>query len=118
MCYIGLDLHKKTISFCVKDTAGGDKKTISCCVKDAAGCVHSEGKIGATRRELDAWVITLPPPRMMAMDAAIFTGWINDYLLPHAEKVKVPQVDAARAFTSSISLTPCRGATWTREGRT
>jgi hypothetical protein len=74
MYFIGLDVHKKTISFCVKD---------------AAGCVHGEGKIGSTRRELDAWVRTLPQPRMIAMEATIFTGWIYDYLLPHAEKVKV-----------------------------
>src|ERR1700723_323495 len=39
MYYIGLDVHKRTISYCVKD---------------AAGCVHMEGKIGSTRRELDA----------------------------------------------------------------
>jgi hypothetical protein len=54
MYYIGLDVHKKTISYCVKD---------------AAGCVHREGKIGSSRRELDAWVRTLPQPRMMAMEA-------------------------------------------------
>jgi transposase len=41
MYYIGLDVHKKTISYCVKD---------------AAGHVHQEGKIGSTRCELDAWV--------------------------------------------------------------
>src|ERR1700686_3475744 len=74
MYYIGLDVHKKTISYCVKD---------------AAGKIHSEGKIGSTRRELDAWIKTLPQPRMMAMEATIFTGWIYDHLLPHAEKVKV-----------------------------
>ena len=34
----------------------------SYCVKDAAGHVHGEGKIGATRRELDAWIRTLPQP--------------------------------------------------------
>ena len=34
MYYIGLDVHKKTISYCVKD---------------AAGCVFSEGKINASR---------------------------------------------------------------------
>ena len=38
MYYIGLDVHKKTISYCVKD---------------ASGQVHQEGKVGATRRELD-----------------------------------------------------------------
>jgi len=36
MYYIGLDVHKKTISYCVKD---------------ASGRVHQEGKLGATRRE-------------------------------------------------------------------
>ncbi len=77
MYYIGLDVHKKTISYCVKD---------------AAGHVHREGKIGSTRRELDAWIQTLPQPRMMAMEATIFTGWIYDYLLPHAEKVKVGRI--------------------------
>jgi transposase len=74
MYYIGLDLHKKTISYCVKD---------------AAGCVYQEGKIGSTRHELDAWVRTLPQPRTIAMEATIFTGWVYDHLLPHAEAVKV-----------------------------
>ena len=59
MYYIGLDVHNKTISYCVKD---------------AAGCVHREGKIGSCRRELDAWVRTLPQPRMMAMEATHLWG--------------------------------------------
>jgi len=74
------------------------KKTISYCVKDAAGCVHSEGKIGSTRRDLDTWVRTLPQPRMIAMEATIFTGWIYDHLLPHAEKVKVAHPLMLRAI--------------------
>ena len=41
MYFIGLDVHKKTISYCVKD---------------AAGRVYQEGKIGSTRRELDEWI--------------------------------------------------------------
>ena len=86
MYYIGLDVHKKTISYCVKD---------------AAGHVHREGKIGSTRRELDAWIQTLPQPRMMAMEATIFTGWIYDYLLPHAEKVKVAHPLMLRAIAAS-----------------
>ena len=43
----------------------------------------------ATDVQLDAWVETLPQPRMIAMEATIFTGWIYDHLLPHAEAVKV-----------------------------
>ena len=58
-------------------------------MKDAAGGVHHEGKIGSTRRELDGWIRTMPQPRMIAMEATIFTGWIYDHLLPHAETVKV-----------------------------
>ncbi len=38
MYFIGLDVHKKTISYCVKD---------------AAGRVFQEGTIGSTRRQLD-----------------------------------------------------------------
>ena len=61
MYYIGLDVHKKTISYCVKD---------------ASGQVHREGTIGANRNELDWWMKTLPQPWTVAMEATIFTGWI------------------------------------------
>ena len=83
MYYIGLDVHKKTISYCVKD---------------AAGCVHREGKLGSTRHELDAWIATLPQPRTIAMEATIFTGWIYDHLLPHASAVKVAHPLMLRAI--------------------
>ena len=86
MYYIGLDIHKKTISYCVKD---------------AAGKIHQDGKIGSTRRELDAWIKTLPQPRMIAMEATIFTGWIYDHLLPHAEKVKVAHPLMLRAIAAA-----------------
>ena len=86
MYYIGLDVHKKTISYCVKD---------------AAGKVYQEGKIGSTRRELDSWIKTLPQPRTIAMEATIFTGWIYDHLLPHAEKVKVAHPLMLRAIAAA-----------------
>jgi hypothetical protein len=57
--------------------------------KTIDGLVHREGTIAATRNELDCWVWALPQPRIMAMEATIFTGWIYDHLLPHAEQVKV-----------------------------
>src|SRR5207247_5475901 len=68
---------------------GCSQKTISYCVKDASGQVHQEGQIGATRWELDGWMKTLPQPWTVAMEATIFTGWIYDHLLPHAQQVKV-----------------------------
>jgi transposase len=86
MYYIGLDVHKKTISFCVKD---------------AAGHVQQEGKIGSTRSELDCWLKTLPQPRTIAMEATIFTGWIYDHLVPHAEAVKVAHPLMLRAIAAA-----------------
>src|SRR6266566_3972107 len=70
MYYIGLDVHKKTISYCVKDVSGQ---------------VHQEGQIGATRCELDGWMKTLPQPWTVAMAAKkkndrIDTGKIADCL--------------------------------------
>jgi hypothetical protein len=52
--------------------------TISYCEKDAAGRVQQEGKIGATGLDLDNWIETLPQPRMMAIEATLFTGWMCD----------------------------------------
>src|ERR1700689_2189617 len=86
MYYIRLDVHKKTISYCVKD---------------AAGSVHQEGKIGSTRRELDGWIRNMPQPRTIAMEATIFTGWIYDHLVPHAEKVKVAHPLMLRAIAAT-----------------
>ncbi len=59
MYSIGLDAHKKTISYCVKD---------------AAGRVYMEGKVGSTRQQLEDWPRKLPQPRVIAMQAAIVTG--------------------------------------------
>ena len=86
MYYIGLDVHKKTISYCVKDVSGR---------------VHAEGTIPATRAELDRWMKTLPQPWTVAMEATLFTGWIYDYLLPHAAAVKVAHPLMLRAIAAS-----------------
>jgi hypothetical protein len=86
MYYIGLDVHKKTISYCVKD---------------ASGQVHQEEKVGATRWELDDWMKTLPQPWTVAMEATIFTGWIYDHLLPHAQQVKVAHPLMLRAIAAA-----------------
>src|SRR5512142_2028222 len=83
MYYIGLDVHKKTISYCVKD---------------ASGQIHREGTIGATRNELDWWIKTLPQPWTVAMEAIMFTGWIYDHLQPHAAQVKVARPVMLRAI--------------------
>jgi transposase len=86
MYYIGLDVHKKTISYCVKDVSGR---------------VHGQGTIGATRYELDSWMKTLPQPWTAALEATIFTGWIYDPLLPHAAQVKVAHPVMLRAIAAA-----------------
>ena len=46
MYYIGLDVHKRTISYCVKD---------------GSGVIHAEGTLPATRLDLDRWMKALLP---------------------------------------------------------
>src|SRR5215831_12828721 len=86
MYYIGLDVHKKKISYCVKD---------------GSGRIHAEGAIPATRSELDHWMKTLPGPWTAAMEATIFTGWIYDHLLPHAAEVKIAHPLMLRAIAAA-----------------
>jgi len=86
MHYVGLDIHKKTISFCVKL---------------ADGTIVREGVVKATRKDLDRWMATLPRPWMAAMEATIFTSWVYDHLLPHAAAVKVAHPLMLRAITAA-----------------
>jgi len=83
MYYIGLDVHKKTINYCVKD---------------GSGRIYAEGSIPATRLTLDMWMKTLLRPWTVAMEATIFTAWIYDHLQPHAASVKVAHPLMLRAI--------------------
>ena len=86
MYYIGLDVHKRKISYCVKDSGGK---------------VCSEGSLTATRLELDVWMKTLPQPWTAAMEATMFTGWIYDHLKPHAAALKVAHPLMLRAIAAA-----------------
>jgi transposase len=86
MYYIGLDVHKKTISYCVKD---------------GSGQIHAEGTIPATHCDLDRWMKTLPQPWTAAMEATVFTGWIYDHLQPHAAALKVAHPLMLRAIAAA-----------------
>jgi hypothetical protein len=57
--YIGLDVHKRKISYCVKDNSGK---------------VFAEGLLSGTRLDLDLWMKTLPQPWSAAMEASMFTS--------------------------------------------
>ena len=86
MYYIGLDVHKRKISYCVKDSSGK---------------VHTEGSIAATRLDLDHWMKKLPQPWSAAMEATMFTGWIYDHLKPHAATLKVAHPLMLRAIAAA-----------------
>src|SRR5215510_4597485 len=83
MYYIGLDVHKQKISYCVKDPSGK---------------LHAEGWIPATRHDLDCWMKNLPKPWSAAMEATMFSGWIYDHLKPHAAGLKVAHPLMLRAI--------------------
>ena len=74
MTYIGLDIHKKTISYCARR---------------ADGVILQQGTLGATRAALDEWVPTLPVPWTAGMEATLFTAWVYDHLLEGGMTVKV-----------------------------
>ena len=86
MYYIGLDVHKRTISYCVKD---------------GSGKIHAEGTIPATRFDLDRWMKKLPQAWTAAMEATVFTGWIYDHLQPHATALKVAHPLMLRAIAAA-----------------
>ncbi|HXP40164.1 MAG TPA: transposase [Candidatus Acidoferrales bacterium] len=86
MYYIGLDVHKRTISYCVKD---------------ASGAIQGEGSLPATRAELDRWMNSLPQPWTAGMEATVFTRWIYDHLKPHAAALKVAHPLMLRAIAAS-----------------
>ena len=74
MNYAGLDIHKKSISWCVRQ---------------ADGTIIQESTIAATRQALDEWVRRLPQPWMAGMEATLFSGWIYDHLVSGGAVVKV-----------------------------
>lgn len=84
--YIGLDIHKKTIAYCIKRIDG---------------VTVNQGTVAAERKALIRWLSELPGPWHGAMEATIFTGWVYDFLKPHALDVKVAHPEMLKAITAS-----------------
>jgi transposase len=84
--YIGLDLHKKIIAYCVK--------TVS-------GVIIRRGTVAATRPALLEWIKSLPQPWVAAMEATMFTGWVYDFLKPHAKQLFVAHPAMLQAITAA-----------------
>ena len=84
--YIGLDIHKKTIAYCIKKIDGTDVR---------------QGTVAAERKALSRWMAELPGPWYGAMEATIFTGWVYDFLKPHAVELKVAHPAMLKAITAA-----------------
>ena len=84
--YAGLDIHKKTISYCVKTQSGE---------------IVGEGRIKANRTELEHWRQSLPQPWVGAMEATLFSGWIYDFLSAAGAVVKVANPSMLKAIAAS-----------------
>lgn len=84
--YIGFDVHKKSVSYCVKN---------------AAGKIVEEGKLRATREVLRAWAAKRTEPWHGAMEATVFSGWIYDTLKPFAAELQMGHPAMMKAIGAS-----------------
>jgi transposase len=83
--YIGLDVHKKTISYCIKT---------------GSGQIVKEGTLVAERTVLRSWAGSLQQPWHGAMEATIFSAWIYDTLKPYAERLEMGHPAKMKAITA------------------
>ena len=83
--FVGLDVHKQVIAYCVKT---------------AAGEIVAEGKIAATRAALNEWVRTLPGPWHGGMEATMFSHWIYRHLEPHAARLEMGHAATMKAISA------------------
>jgi len=84
--YIGLDVHKKTIAYCVKRSDG---------------VLIRHGTVFAERKALQEWISELPGNWIGAMEATMFTGWVYDFLKPYALELKVAHPEMLKAITAA-----------------
>jgi transposase len=81
--YIGFDIHKKSISYCVKA---------------ADGKILEEGKLRATRQVLREWAQKRTEAWHGGMEATLFSGWIYDALKPFAAKLEMGNPSMMKAI--------------------
>jgi len=82
--YIGLDVHKKQISYVIK-TATGRQVAV--------------GQVEASRAALSQWAGAIDGPWIAALEATLFSGWIYDHLLPLAQQIKVAHPAMLKAIS-------------------
>ena len=83
--YIGFDVHKKSVSYCVKT---------------ADGRIVEEGKLRATHEALRQWASQRQEPWHGAMEATLFSGWIYDTLKPYGEQLEMAHPAKMKAISA------------------
>ena len=83
--YIGFDVHKKTVNYCVKT---------------ADGQIVEEGKLPALRAMIREWAAARPCPWQGALEATLFSAWIYDTLHPYAEQMLMGHPAKMKAITA------------------
>jgi transposase len=83
--FVGLDVHKQVIAYCVKTEGGG---------------IVVEGKIPATRTALDGWAATVPGPWHGGMEATLFSHWIYRHLKPYAARLEMGHPARMKAISA------------------
>jgi transposase len=84
--YIGFDVHKKHINFCIKTSDGQ---------------IQSEGRVLAQRGALRQWAWQQSEPWRGAMEATLFSGWIYDTLKPFAAQLDMAHPSKVKAITAA-----------------
>ena len=82
--YIGLDVHKKTITYVIKTHEGQ---------------LVRQGSVLATRPDLAAWAEAIERPWIGALEATMFSGWVYDELRPLARRLEVAHPLMLKAIT-------------------
>ena len=84
--YIGFDVHKKSVSYCVKA---------------ADGRILEEGKLRATHQGLRQWGQERQETWCGAMEATLFSGWIYDTLKAYAGELQMGHPAMMKAIGAS-----------------
>jgi transposase len=84
--YVGLDVHKKMVAFCVKT---------------ADGTIVERGTVAATREALTEWAERQTIPWIGVLETTLFSHWIYDHLEPYAVELKLAQARRLEAIASA-----------------
>jgi transposase len=94
--YVGLDVHRQSVSYCIKRSEG---------------TIVREGKVLAQRQDLTEWAQSLrDAPWCGGLEATICSHWIYHLLRPYAAELKMAHPARLKAITAAKRKTDCLDA--------